>query len=107
MVAEKTLTSLGEPPATIPIPTVSDPTPAHLKRKRSWPGFVRDVFVYFVIYVVVSGVTIGPLFWYWFGSMYADGPKWFARLYFPLVYLCELCPPLRWLVNEWVNWWIL
>ena len=94
---EASSVSTGEPSATAPTRS----------SKRSWRGFVWDLWLYFVIYVVVSGVTIGPFFWVWFGAIYVDGPKWFARLYLPLAYLCEYCPPLRWVVNAWVNWWIL
>jgi hypothetical protein len=82
------------------LPTVKRP-------KRSWRYFFRDIFLYVAVYVVVSGVSIGPLFWVWFGAVYVDGPKWFARLYLPLAFLCEIFPPLGWLVNTWVNWWIL
>jgi len=77
------------------------------RRKRSWTGFFRDISLYLLVYVVISGVSIGPLFWVWFSAVYVDGPKWFARLYMPLVFLCEIFPPLGWLINAWVNWWIL
>lgn len=86
------------------------PTPApsaRKRRRRTWLGFGRDIFLYMVAYVVISGISIGPFFWVWFGAMYADGPKWIARVYMPLAILCELCPPLSRLVNAWVNWWIL
>lgn len=85
-----------------------DPEPMPAKRRqRTWRGFFRDIFLYLIVYVIVSGISIGPLFWIWFGAIYADGPKWFARLYLPLAFLCEICPPLGRLVNAWVNWWIL
>lgn len=82
------------------------PTP-RARRRRTWLRFFADIGVYLVIYVVVAGVSIGPLFWVWFGAVYVNGPKWFARLYLPLALLCEICPPLSWLVNTWINWWIL
>lgn len=91
-----------------PAPLSADgPLPDTKKAKRSWRSFFRDLFLYFVVYLVISGLSIGPLFWVWFGAVYVDGPKWFARLYMPLAFLCEICPPLGWLVNSWINWWIL
>ena len=75
--------------------------------KRSWFGFFRDILIYFTVYLVVSGVTIGPFFWYWYGAVHADGSPWIARFYQPLAFLCEICPPLGRLINAWVNWWIL
>ncbi len=93
----------------------SEPKPASLekdplsgpKAKRSWFGFFRDILIYFTVYLVVSGVTIGPFFWHWYGAVHADGSKWIARFYQPLAFLCEICPPLARLINAWVNWWIL
>lgn len=87
-------------------PMASQPTPK-LKRRRTWIGFLRDLLTYVMVYIVVSGLTIGPFFWEWFGAVYADGPKWIARIYRPLVLLCDIFPPLGWLINLWVNWWIL
>ena len=50
--------------------------------------------------------TIGPFFWFWFEACYVGGPVWIAKFYTPLVWLCDHCPPLSWLVNQYVNWWI-
>ena len=77
------------------------------KSKRSWLGFFRDILIYVMAYLVVSGITIGPYFWSWYGAVHADGSKWIARFYQPLAFLCEFCPPLGRLINAWVNWWIL
>lgn len=86
---------------------VDDKPVTSRRRRRTWRGFFRDVFVYLMIYVVVSSVLIGPMFWTWYGAVYVDGPKWIAKFFLPLALLCELFPPLSWLVNAWVNWWIL
>jgi hypothetical protein len=87
---------------------VADKPSVAKPRKRSWRKFARDLFLYVVAYVVISGIAIGPLFWVWFGDVYVyDGSKWIARIFLPLALLCELIPPLSWLVNAWVNWWIL
>ena len=84
----------------------SKPLPGRIS-KRSWRGFFRDLLIYFLVYLVVSGITIGPFFWSWYGAVHADGSKWIARFYQPLAFLCEICPPLRRLINYWINWWIL
>lgn len=89
-----------------PLATEQEP-PAPKRRKRSWRGFFRDILLYLLIYVVISGISIGPFFWVWFSAVYVDGPKWFARLYMPLLFLCEIFPPLGKLINAWINWWIL
>lgn len=107
MVAETKLPNVGDPPTAVPLSPDSGQVSQAAKRKRTWVGFFRDVFVYLIGYIVVSGITIGPFFWQWFGSMYADGPRWVAHVYSPLAYLCEICSPLRWVINEWINWWIL
>jgi hypothetical protein len=96
----------GRRSTAAPSPT-GQPSASVRKNRRSWRGFGRDVLLYAAVYIVVSGLSIGPLFWVWFGAVYADGPKWLAKLYLPLAYLCEICSPLRWVVNTWINWWIL
>jgi len=90
-----------------PTPSVLTSTNQVERTKRTWRGVLRDIFVYLFLYILISGVSIGPFFWSWHGAVYADGSKWIARFYQPLAFLCEVCPPLRWLVNEWVNKWIL
>jgi hypothetical protein len=87
--------------------TASEADPQPKRRRRTWIGFFRDLFLYCVLYLVISGISIGPMFWVWFGAAYADGPKWVYRVYQPLALLCEICPPLGRLINAWVNWWIL
>jgi hypothetical protein len=106
MTAKLPTSNQAEPNAS-PNGSASRITNIAQKRRRSWIGFVRELSAYLFVYVMITGISIGPLFWVWFGAMYADGPKWIARLYLPLAYFCEICPPLRWLVNEWINWWIL
>lgn len=104
LIATKNRTKTEE----VVVPLKAELNPLTEKRPaRSWRRFVRDVVLYCLIYVAISAISIGPLFWVWFGAVYVDGPKWFARLYMPLALLCELIPPLSWLVNAWINWWIL
>lgn len=104
MTTDITQTNLVSTPVAA---TAADPITASPRKGRTWQGFVRDVCLYLVTYVVVSTALIGPLFWTWFGAVYADGPKWVAYLFLPLAALCEWVPFVRWLVNLWINWWIL
>lgn len=101
-------TNTIEPHFSEPVADLVDEQQAVSKRKRrTWAGFFRDICFYILAYVVVSGILIGPMFWTWYGAVYVDGPKWVAKFFLPLALLCEICPPLSWLVNAWVNWWIL
>jgi hypothetical protein len=106
MVAENSLEKSFPHPETVPVSMDSDQL-APLRKKRTWRGFVRDLFLYFLTYLIISGILIGPMFWIWYGSMFTDGPKWIARFFLPLAFLCEICPPLCRIINDWVNWWIL
>ncbi|WP_397569451.1 hypothetical protein [Schlesneria sp. T3-172] len=91
-----------------PLPSSKRSAPqSQPRRKRTWFGVLQDLYFYFLAYIFFAWLTIGPFFWTWHAAVYADGPKWVAQFYQPLAYLCELCPPLSWLVNEWVNYWIL
>jgi hypothetical protein len=104
MPATNTLEPHSSEPAT---DLVNEQQAVSKRRRRTWAGFFRDICVYIMAYVVVSGVLIGPMFWTWYGAVYVDGPKWIAKFFLPLAVLCEIFPPLSWLVNAWVNWWIL
>ncbi len=64
------------------------------------------IVVYLVLYLLISIATIGPFFWYWFEATYVGGERWIAKFYAPLLWLCDSCPPLSWLVNHYVDWWI-
>jgi hypothetical protein len=88
--------------------TIIDNSPTATKKsRRSWLGFLRDVLLYIGIYVFVSGFLIGPFFWSWYGAVYGDGSKWIARFFAPLALMCDYCPPLGYVINRWVDWWIL
>ncbi|MEX0727077.1 MAG: hypothetical protein WD065_12450, partial [Planctomycetaceae bacterium] len=56
----------------------------------------------FVLYVA----SIGPLYWTWYESMYLSGPKWIARLYYPLLLLCSIVPPFGDLVDWYIGLWV-
>jgi len=77
------------------------------RARRYLKSLAFRILVYLAIYFVVSVVSIGPCFWYWFEATYVNGPRWIARFYAPLLWLCDHIEPLgRW-VNLYIRWWIL
>ncbi|MDA0832813.1 MAG: hypothetical protein O2955_20750 [Planctomycetota bacterium] len=50
--------------------------------------------------------SIGPMYWYWYESMYLSGPKWIARIYYPLLWLCSYVAFIRRFVDGYIGWWI-
>jgi len=65
------------------------------------------ILIYILAYLFISIVTIGPCYWYWFEATYANGPRWIAKFYAPLKWLCDHWEFLSQLVNQYVRWWIL
>lgn len=65
------------------------------------------IVIYLFAYLAIAIVTIGPCFWHWYEATYVNGPRWIAKFYAPLVWLCDHCPPLSRLVNLYVRWWVL
>jgi len=85
-----------------------DETPLPSMRfKRYWKHFARRVLIYLAAYVIIASLTIGPFFWLWFEAVYAGGPTWIAKFYTPLLWLCDRIGWLSYLVNGYINWWIL
>ena len=70
-------------------------------------GLAIRVFIYLAVYFVTAFISIGPCFWIWYGAVYVDGPKWIARFYAPLFWVCEQSEPLGRLLNNYIDWWIL
>lgn len=89
-------------------PEISTPTLSFgVRFRRYLRQLAIRVVVYLVLYFVGAIVTIGPCFWSWHEATFVNGPRWIAKFYAPLVWICDRCPPLSWLVNLYVNWWIL
>ena len=80
----------------LPVPILS-----HLR------GLVMRLVIYCVVYLFVSVATIGPMFWYWFADVHVHGSGWIGKFYAPLVWFCDHIESLRYVVNVYVNWWIL
>uniref|UniRef100_A0A7C2JYW3 Uncharacterized protein n=1 Tax=Schlesneria paludicola TaxID=360056 RepID=A0A7C2JYW3_9PLAN len=82
--------------------SLSEPAPKPPKRRRFRHWALRFAWAW-----LIYTLSIGPMFWMWFEAMYVDGPKWIFAFYLPLLIACELCPPFGWLVNEYINLWIV
>lgn len=83
------------------------PQPLSVRIRQYLKGLAFRVAVYLAVYLGLSIVTIGPCFWYWFEATYVNGPRWIARFYAPLLWLCDHIPFFGWLVNLYVRWWVL
>lgn len=97
-----------EVPTTV---TVTDPPPKKPPENHVW-SWIKAVAVrcvlYFATYLVIAIISIGPMFWTWYESVYfPEGSLWVNKFYAPLVFLCDRIGWLRTLVNWWINWWIL
>jgi len=81
---------------------MEDQTPIVVHLLRYAFRLLFQLVLFFFLYVL----SIGPMFWLWFGAYYADGSKIFFVLYYPLLRLCEENEKFRDFVNTYINWWI-
>jgi hypothetical protein len=81
--------------------------PPSIRIKRYLKQLAVRILIYLTAYVLIASLTIGPMFWYWFDAVYVGGPVWIAKFYAPLLWLCEHLGWLGYLVNSYINWWIL
>lgn len=58
-----------------------------------------------VLFALYAG-SIGPMYWRWYESMYLSGPRWVARLYYPLLFVCILIPPFGDLIDWYIGLWV-
>jgi hypothetical protein len=66
---------------------------------------VRGVILQLAIVWVLYTLSIGPMFWTWFGARFVDGPYWVLAFYSPLQYVCECVPVYGDLVENYIWWW--
>lgn len=90
-----------------PAPQDPEDLPFSIQLRRYLRQLSFRIVIYLDIYLVIAILTIGPCFWYWHEATYANGQRWIAKFYAPLVWLSDHCSPLRWLINQYVDWWIL
>jgi hypothetical protein len=69
--------------------------------------YVLRLGIQLLVFLALYILSIGPMFWLWFGAYYADGEKIFYFLYFPLSWLCDQSEDFREYINMYINWWIL
>ena len=81
--------------------------PLSIRIKRYLRQLAVRVLIYLAAYVVIASLTIGPMFWYWLGAVHVGGSIWIAKFYAPLLWLCDHVGWLSYLVNGYINWWIL
>jgi hypothetical protein len=87
-------------------PPMQSASPLPFRVGRYLRQFALRVVVYLVLYFLIAFATIGPFFWDWFAATHVGGPRWIAKFYAPLLWLCDRIDWLSWLVNTYVDWWI-
>lgn len=71
-----------------------------------WRGVRQGLITNLVLWVIYS-LSIGPMYWQWYWAMYGNGPRWVAKMYFPLLLVCESIPWYGRLINWYLAWWVL
>lgn len=64
--------------------------------------FAAAVYNRVLVATVVYVLSIGPMFWHWHEATFLHGEPFVAKLYYPLLIACTICPPF----GDWVNWYI-
>jgi len=89
-------------PADTGTATAAPPVAQADNAQFTWGGYLaflaQRVFIYFVLYAL----SIGPMYWKWYGSQFVGGSSVLAAFYLPLVKFAEWVPPF----GEWLNWYV-
>jgi hypothetical protein len=64
-------------------------------------AYLRTTFLQLAVFFVLYTLSIGPMYWRWYASMYLNGPEYIARLYYPLYLLSAFRP-----FGEFLNWYV-
>ncbi len=64
-------------------------------------AYLRTTFLQLVVCFVLYTLSIGPMYWRWYASMYLNGPEYIAKLYYPLYLLSAFRP-----FGEFLNWYV-
>lgn len=86
---------------------MDQPLPTSIRIKRYLKELALRIVIYFLVYLIVAFLTIGPMFWYWYEAVALHGSIWIAKFYAPLLFLCDHVEWISDLVNGYINWWIL
>ncbi len=75
---------------------------ARARRRGPLRRFLQSFCLVFTLYVL----SIGPLYWKWYGAKSGLASPFFLVLYAPLEQLARQFPPLGHLLNWYVSLWI-
>lgn len=87
-------------------PVTVESAPAAETPEFDLRAYLRTTLWQLAACFVVYTLSIGPLFWQWYSSMYLNGPSFYAKLYYPLYLLAGLIPPFGEFLNWYVDLWI-
>lgn len=73
--------------------------------RRFPPITFRGVLLQLVVMWFFYTLSIGPMFWTWYGAVYVGGPRWVVAFYAPLQYACEKVPYYGEWVENYIWWW--
>jgi hypothetical protein len=96
----KTTDTPSESESTRPVAAGS--APAEETPEFDLRAYIRTTLWQMAACFVVYVLSIGPLYWQWYSSMYLNGPSFYAKLYYPLYLLAGLIPPF----GEFLNWYV-
>ncbi|MFN0198288.1 MAG: hypothetical protein ACKVT0_16190 [Planctomycetaceae bacterium] len=65
----------------------------------------KQILVRMLLILTIYVLSIAPMFWMWYESMYLSGPRWVARLYYPLALACNIFPIFSKWINAYIVWW--
>jgi hypothetical protein len=68
--------------------------------------FLKYVALQVLIFFVLYTLSIGPMFWKWYGGQYLEADSPVAVFYEPLHLLAEWCDPFGKFMNWYVDLWI-
>lgn len=89
--------------SSAPLVTTEPRSSPPLGRGRRFRRYLWRLVLFWTVYTL----SIGPLFWAWFESVYLEGSPLIFAFYLPLLLTCEFIPWWGWIVNAYVNLWIL
>lgn len=96
---------MTQPAADAPTETTAETTEAAEPRRSLWWEIRRRLIVAAVLWVLYT-LSIGPMYWTWFGSKFNQQGVLWALVYEPLYLVCHWVPPFGRLVDAYVMLWI-
>jgi hypothetical protein len=72
---------------------------------RSPRSTLRGFVLQFVLVWALYTLSIGPMFWTWYGAVYVGGPRWVVAFYAPLQLACRAVPSYGEWVENYIWWW--